>query len=315
MFFFDFLFAILGAVAAYFMLRMIHQEFILKHQQSIKIQAQKEYLLRQEAFQGQEGLPGAKKEKGWLFRLDRLLDEIGIRRKWSYLTAEIYLLFFFAILAVIGVFIFLLTKSVVYFLLGMFLLTLIHGTGLYLLAGYYYKKTEKQLLAFINLIDNYAQTSDDLVEIIGKTETYLEKPLKTAVSEFHWEAVHTGEIDTALRHLTLKVQHGKLKEMIRNLDICRRHEANYTEIITDIRVSVKEYLASKEERRSIQQNARASIVIIILVGILILRLVNGFIGGDLWKLLLRSKAGIAILVYLFVVLTAGIRHFIKIDKS
>lgn len=254
-------------------------------------------------------------EKGIFSKIDRMLDESGWRRIYSYLSSEVYL--------TVGFLVSIFLAFLCYLYFGRFFISFISicvtllfwWLLLYISAAVRYKKIQNQLMFFINLLENYSRTSDDLIDIIAKTENYLEEPLKNVIAQFQWEARHTGEIETALSHLKVLLPHRKFQEIIQNLDMCRRHEANYDEVIRDMRLSVKEYLKSKEEKDNIRQMAKGSIIIMMFVGVFIIKLVNGFVEDGIFNLLSRSIFGICIIIYIIFLVLFGIWQFIKIDRD
>lgn len=273
------------------------------------------YVNRRKHMITQEQSAGMSKERGIITKIDRLIDESGWRNVYSYLSSELYIsicvLIFFAATGICYIFTYKISISLCIGIMSVFIWWLV----LYISAISRYKKIENQLMIFINLLQNYSKTSDDLVDIISKCGNYLEEPLKFSVLQFQWEATHTGEIETALSHLKEQLPHRKLREIIQNLDMCRRHEANYEEVINDMRVSVQHYIKSHEECNNIRKSAKANILVMMIVGIIIIRLVNGFVDGGVFKLLCSNVIGIIIIIYIAVLCVAGIWQFIKLDRD
>lgn len=273
------------------------------------------YMKRKSASISNQEQVGVIKERGILLKIDKLLDEAGWRRIYSYFSSEVYFIlgFIFSVFpAILG---YMLSGTLYVSFLIIVLVWFLWGMLLYICAAVRYKKIQGQLMFFINLLENYSRTSDDLVDIIAKTENYLEEPLKNTIAQFQWEARHTGEIETAIGHLKTRLSHRKMQEIIQNLDMCRRHEANYAEVISDMRVSIQEYLKSKEERNSINQTAKGSILVMMLVGLFIMKLVNGFVEGGIYNLLTSNILGMTILVYQILLIVFGIWQFIKVDRD
>lgn len=50
-----------------------------------------------------------------------------------------------------------------------------------LLSHLQYSKTEANLLQFMNIIENFAMASDDLINILDRSSYYLEEPLKSTI--------------------------------------------------------------------------------------------------------------------------------------
>lgn len=273
------------------------------------------YVKRRKNLTAQLEQSGIIKEKGLMIRLDKLIEESGLKHFYSYMSGELFLISIISMSILIGIIVYLLFGNVFSSVLAIIGIVIGCFGVAYIFAGNRYKKTERQLLLFINLMENYSRTSDDLVEIIGRTESYLDEPLKSVIARFHWECGHTGEIGTALGHLKIQLPNRKLQEIIHNLDICRRHEANYEEVIKDMRVSVQEYLKSKEERKNIQQTSKGNVMVMMLVGVFIIKMVDKFIDGGVLNLLSSNIIGILILIYMFTLVLFGVWQFIKVDRN
>ena len=107
----------------------------------------------------------------------------------------------------------------------------------------------------------------------------------------------TGDKSKAIRNLEKRIEHEKFKELIRNLEICSRYEANYGEVIKDSRGLLREYLATVKERKAILNNARIEIAMIIGCCGLVFWMMNDFTQAGILTVLLASTAGNLILVY------------------
>lgn len=273
------------------------------------------YLKRKRIADISEEKYGLVDEKSFFAKVDNKLNATGWKERYSYLSAELFIAIVIILSLVSSFVLYCFFHKILLSIIVFIVVFAIPWCVLYFVEGIRYKETENQLMMFINLLENYSRTSDDLVDIISKTESYLNEPLKAAVRKFSWEAKHTGETDVAVKHILEKVPHRKFKEIIQNLEICRKHDTNYADVIKDIRVSLQEYLKSKEEKTSLRQNTRGNIFVMMLVGIIIIRLVNSFVEGGLLLLLQSNITGICIMAYIFVIVMIGVWQVVKIDRN
>ena len=140
------------------------------------------------------------------------------------------------------------------------------------------KKTEGQLLPFLNMADNFSRADRDLFRILEKTGTYLKEPLKSALLECSSHASQTGNRYGAIQELVYRIEHPKFQEIIRNLDICSRNEANYSEVLQDMRESLLHYLSGCREEASILREGKIQILLILFMGmpmVGMLRMITG----------------------------------------
>lgn len=257
---------------------------------------------------------GNQEKVEFLYHLDMMMEQSNLKKWLPFLNTEFYILG--AIIAGAGAV--LLTES----LTGMWICGILTMLGImvaaylliYILAGINYRRVEKNIITFCNLLENYSKSNDDIVSIFRYTVPYLEEPLKAYVMDFTSEAYNTGDIGTAFKNLTSKVEHEKFRDIIRNIDICSRHEANYEAIIADNRTMLKEYLKGKEERKSIINNGRLEIGILLLSCGLIIWMFRGFVDG-MGGLLLGTFIGNMILLYCGIVLLLCAWVMISFDKG
>ena len=107
----------------------------------------------------------------------------------------------------------------------------------------------------------------------------------------------TGDRNQAIRNMEKRIEHEKFKELIRNLEICSRYEANYGEVIKDSRGLLREYLATVKERKAILNNARVEIAMILGCCGIVFWMMNDFTQTGILPLLLGNTAGNLLLAY------------------
>ena len=182
------------------------------------------------------------------------------------------------------------------------------------MSGLNYEKVEGNILTFVNLLENYSQTNDDIVIIFGKTYEYLEEPLRGYIELFYEESISTGDVTKAFRNLENRIENTRFKEIIRNLEICSRHEANYQEIIKDCRYNLKEYLKFKQKKKAIIQNGRASLSMALGTSGFLVYMFSGFV-PNLSEILITSPIGNAIILYCIVIVAICIGMMLGFDRK
>lgn len=221
-------------------------------------------------------LEGATNEETFLYRLDKKIVQSGLKELSPNITTEM-------VLAAVSVF----TGGLVLIggllwgskgiMAGALIGVMIPYSLITFLAKKRYQQLEKQLLTFMNLIDNYSKTSDDIIEIFGKIHRYLKPPLSNLLEECYSQATLTGNSELTLRELTDRMGHEKMKEIIDNLEIASRHEADYSVVINDEREIINNYLFDKKEKQSLVNDARAECLILLGIGsFIVFILCNGF---------------------------------------
>jgi len=144
---------------------------------------------------------GRKEKDNFLRRMDVLIDRSGLSLTLTFINTGTYI--FITVVAIMMCL--LITVSIshspfialVTSLSTLFMSYLI----LYTFSGVNYKRTEKNILEFVNLLENYSKTNDDIITILYKVYPYLENPLHDAVEECVFVARSTGDVSKALMKL------------------------------------------------------------------------------------------------------------------
>lgn len=251
-------------------------------------------------------IEGRQEKTNLLYKMDLLVLQSNIRKVLPFASTEILLIFtvglaaigFMAVTSISGTWIF----GILGFVGVCFLVYMV----LYFMALSNYRKTEESLMTFINLLENYSSMEDELIAIFSRIQTFLTEPVKSAVEQCCIEAEMTGDKSRAIRNLEKRIEHEKFKELVRNLEICSRYEANYGEVIKDSRSLLREYLAAVKERKAILNNARVEIAMIIACCGVVFWMMNDFTETGILSLLLGSTAGNIILAYCILIVLYAI---------
>lgn len=128
-------------------------------------------------------------------------------------------------------------------------------------------QTEKELVPFLNIVDNFSKTEKDLFQIFELAIPYLQEPIKTALMECGRHVSATGNRMEAIRDLLYRIAHPKFREIVQNLEICSRNEANYGQILGDMRDGLSSYMSNRKEEAAILREGQIQIAVIVGLGI------------------------------------------------
>ena len=291
------LFIMLGVTAFLLFSYMKEHQVLSSMAESVYERARAQEEVRQSEQQKLLLIEGQQEKVNLMYQLDLLVLQSNIRKFLPFASTEI-LLVLTLILSAIGFGIVTSrTGTWIFGILGFAGVCSLNYMVLYFMALSNYKKTEESLMTFINLLENYSCMEDELISIFSRISPFLTEPVKSAVEQCCMEAEMTGDKRRAVRNLEKRIEHDKFKELVRNLEICSRYEANYGEVIKDSRSLLREYLAAVKERRSIINNARIEIAMIIGCCGLVFWMIDDFTQKGIFSLLLGSSVGNIILVY------------------
>lgn len=250
-----------------------------------------EHMARKRAVDYQNSLLMQYRRRGALFRMEKALIYSGIGLRYPHFTPE----FAMALSILVG--------GVLYFagiLVGMSwwmgcVLVLLTYVGLYmvlqLLILRNFRRTDEELLKFLDFLGNYSVTSGEITSILRQISGYLGEPLKTVLEECYYEAQTLGNTSLALMQMAEKVQHPKFKEIIYNLEITLRYSADFTVLVGQSRKSVREDIRLRRERKNMAKEAWINIMILGVMTVVILRAVEALIGVPIESVIQDSLVG------------------------
>lgn len=241
---------------------------------------------------------GARDKRPWISKFDHLVIGSGIEKRIKFANSETILITMGLGAIIMYIMVSAITKSSLFAGIAGFLVIMGIYTGLYAASRVRHRKVENELIAFTNITDNFSRASDDLVDILDRSSWYIEEPIKSALRECVNYSRYTGDLGTAIERMKVSVQHQKFRELIRNLEVASKYEANYSEIITDNRKMLTDYLRDKKERDAIYANGKVEIVTVIAICCFALWLVSDITSESIPKMITGSAFGAGLVIYL-----------------
>ncbi len=260
-------------------------------------------------------LYGEMEKKSLPAKLDGLLAYSGLYTRFPRLTAEKYMAALLAASCLECLALWLLTNA--FFLsLGIMLLTLALVTeGIHILCAVRRKRIDDEALHCLDVMELNALTGMDIIEILRKTALKVREPLRTELLNTVIDAGNSGNASQAMRRLCSRMDNKYLKDMILNLEICSRYQANYGEVLKAGKKIFMQDAANRERMKKLHKNTLMFTLVLILVGYVCLQMMSGMVAGEgnailmLWG---RGTAGQLILSYLGAVSVCSIwRSLIK----
>lgn len=239
---------------------------------------------------------------GIFFKIDLALLKSGIQVLFPFITTEVFIL----CMACLSVGIFVLSqfifKSVVISVIFVSASIFFVYAVICLLLNRNTYKVEENIMKFVNLTENYSKASDDITEILRYTVPFLDEPLKSAVNSCVSEIQITGDTYAAFKRLEIRISHPQFGELIRNIEICSRHDTDYALIIRKNRQMLQEYLSEKKVRKSMANSARLNIVILYAGAVAAIIMAENIGELSLINLLLTTSAGNILMLLVFAVI-------------
>lgn len=246
---------------------------------------------RLRALENRHKLQELQRKNTWICRVEEFLCYCGVRRRIPGCTAEKWIAG--NLLAMAGIFCLLQGIG------GKFGIavggTVLCGAAEYLIlntmrAGEL-RAVNENLLKCLNFLGNYSLTAGEITMVLGLVSRYVEEPLKGALEECAYEAQTTGDSSLALLSMAERIEHPKVKELARNLEVSIRYMADLTTLVDSSRRSAREYLRMEEERKGMLREAGINMGLLMAMSLFALLTVDRLIDVSVWQILSSTLPG------------------------
>lgn len=246
---------------------------------------------RQRMLQSRSSLINMQNEHSLWIRAEQELQYSGLKRRFPALTAENWIVGNVVIVAVLFIGLQLITPKWWMALLGAGVFLVAEGVVMTIAKVQAMRSVNQNLLKFLDFLGNYSITAGEVTGIFNQVSRYVDEPLKSALDECYFEAQTTGDASLALLSMAEKIEHPKFKEMVRNMEISIRYCADFTALVNSSRRSVREYLRTGGERKSMLQEAGINMILLLGLSVFILLIVDGLIETSMWQILFHTLPG------------------------
>lgn len=246
-------------------------------------------------------------------RLEQELNYSGWKRRFPFLTVELWLLGNLMMLSICFLVTVLVTNvwkgvaCVVIFILAEYLLLRLCKAR----ESYF---VNENLLKLLNFLGNYSITAGEVTGIFNQVSKYVDEPIRSALNECSYEAQTTGDAGMALLVMADKVEHPKFKELAYNLEVSIRYCADFTALVEGSRRSVREYLRMREERKGILREALINMLLLLLMSLFALLTVDKLIDTPIWVILFNTIPGYLALGISAFIFLLFFRQVLKINQ-
>lgn len=266
-----------------------------------------------------KALYGEVQRKDRLSHLEENIRYSGLAHKYPFLTPELTMLFMiiiFAFIAIGGMFF----NLELYMTVGLEIIVFI-GIELAFRGkrNERMKKTEDELLTFVNAVDGYAGMSDDIIHILESASGMLSEgsPMREEIITAVAAARNSGQESAALSILMANVEHPFFKTFIRNLEISSRNNANYKDIVSESRGILKGYVDNTRKLENIYRNGRIRMILMLICFVMSIFIIAGMVLMPVKELLMTIgsyKIGAVLLTVTMLVLAVSVYYIFIIGE-
>lgn len=231
------------------------------------------------------------KHDGYFHRIEQRLVYSGLSVRWPWLTPEIWILFqllasaagYFGTVVVL--------RNWLYGIACMIILQILRVLMENFMMSRNYRMVNENLLRFLDFLGNYSVTAGEVTGVLGQISRYMDEPLKSVLDTCCYEAQMTGDTGLALLSMAEKIEHPQFKELIRNLEFSLRYSADFTVFVGNSRRAVRDYMKSRQERKSMVKEALINMLILFGMSLIVLAAVEKLVGTSIRSLMFNSIPG------------------------
>lgn len=254
-----------------------------------------------------------RKENTIWCRLEQELNYSGWKRRFPFLTAELWLLGNLVVLSICFLVVVVVTK-VWMGVACVLLLILAEYLMLRLCKARESYFVNENLLKLLNFLGNYSITAGEVTGIFNQVSKYVDEPIRSALNECSYEAQTTGDAGMALLVMADKVEHPKFKELAYNLEVSIRYCADFSALVEGSRRSMREYLRMREEKKGILREALINMLLLLLMSLFALLTVDKLIDTSIWVILFHTIPGYSALGIVFLIFLLFCRQLLKLNQ-
>lgn len=256
---------------------------------------------RRRLLENRRQLMTLQKNHSFWYKLEQELNYSGLKRRFPYLTAELWIVLNIIAASFVGVCL-LVTYEWKTMFIGLGILWGLEYFYLYFCKMRAFHSVNVNLIKFLDFLGNYSITSGELTSIFAQISKYVDEPLRTVLEECSYEAQTTGDASLALLSMAEKIEHPKFKELVRNMEISVRYCADFSLLVKNSRRMMREYLRLGEERRSLMREALINMVLLAGMSVFTLVVVNGLLETSIWVILwdtIPGRVALGIIGFIF----------------
>lgn len=269
---------------------------------------------RQRVHENRQLLTVLQERKGFLYRVEQRLVYSGLISKYHFLTPELWILGNLALSAA-GYFIALICSGS--FLVALVVLVVVQVLRSALesaLMARNYRAVNDNLMKFLDFLGNYSITAGEVTGILNQISKYLEEPLRSVLDECYYEAQTSGDASLALLSMAEKIEHPRFKELVRNMEISLRYSADFTALVNSSRRALREHMRTRQERKSLVNEALVNMMILLGMSVVILLTVGQLIETSMQQILLMTLPGRFCLTVIIAIFALLYRQIRKLDR-
>ena len=266
---------------------------------------------RQRVHENRKLLAVLQERRGFLHRVEQRLVYSGLTSKYHFLTPELWILGNLVLCAAGYFIVLILSRSFLAALAVLVGIQVLRSALESVLMARNYRAVNDNLMKFLDFLGNYSITAGEVTGILNQISKYLDEPLHSVLDACYYEAQTSGDVSLALLSMAEKIEHPRVKELVRNMEIGLRYSADFTTLVSSSRRAVQEHMRTRQERKSLVNEALVNMMILLGMSVVILLTVGQLIETSMQQILFETLPGricLTVIIVIFVLLYRQIRQ-------
>lgn len=266
---------------------------------------------RQRVHENRKLLAVLQERRGFLHRVEQRLVYSGLTSKYHFLTPELWILGNLVLCAAGYFIVLILSRSFLAALAVLVGIQVLRSALESVLMARNYRAVNDNLMKFLDFLGNYSITAGEVTGILNQISKYLDEPLHSVLDACYYEAQTSGDVSLALLSMAEKIEHPRFKELVRNMEIGLRYSADFTTLVSSSRRAVQEHMRTRQERKSLVNEALVNMMILLGMSVVILLTVGQLIETSMQQILFETLPGricLTVIIVIFVLLYRQIRQ-------
>lgn len=226
--------------------------------------------------------------------------------RYLFLTVSVAFVFFVAFSIIFNLFIGIFAFAILMLLPLLVLLAF---------ASINYSKVDKSMVSFLSLLSNFANETTDIITLLSLVLPYTEEPIYSPLKDALVKARTTTDIHEALTELAEKVGHEKFTEVLTQLEVASKNNANYRAVISEMSNEILSFIKYNDKKKRILASNRLQAVILIGCFIASLYFTGNIANTNIITILTSSPVGYFFIGYIIVTMFALVFTLVAPEKK
>lgn len=217
-----------------------------------------------------------------LNKIDDLIIYSGWYLRYKWLNTSTYIALAIVVASVTLLAVYAISGNLVLAIFLAFITLILPIIRMASLADKAYRTVEEQMLSCVNYVANNAAGSNNIVAVLTDVAPYMVDPLRTVMYRAISSAALSGDNSDCVRQLCREIEYPAFTRYMRSLEIAAANNSDFRTVSRNFADQMEMALKNSKRQKAIFSNGRANILTLIAVSILMITVICGYNGGNVF---------------------------------